>query len=43
MATRQKHWFFIWCYIPPGSSYETDHITMALSHFPNGVKPILIG
>ena len=42
MATRQKQLFCIGCYILPGRSYKTYHITVSLVRYPNGVDPILI-
>ena len=41
--TRRKRWFIDGCYILPGSVAETEHITKALCHCPDGLELILVG
>ena len=41
--TRRKRWFIDGCYILPGSVAETEHITKALCHYPDGLDLILVG
>ena len=43
LVTRHKRWFVSGCYIPPGSAAETEHITKALCHCPDGLELILVG
>ena len=40
---RRKRWFVAGCYIPSGSSAETEHITKAICHCTDGLELILVG
>ena len=35
--------FVVRCYVLQGSSSNTDHTATALGHYPDYVKPILVG
>ena len=39
----RNRWLIVGCYVLPGSAAETEHISNALCHCPDGLEPILVG